>query len=72
MPHGTINVHGHIHEKDSPTRNRHINVSVEQLGYAPANLKDVRLLARKLLERRNGPAWENTRGRIDIVNATMP
>jgi len=72
VPHGAVSVHGHIHDKPTPTPNRHINVSVEQLGYAPANLKDVRLLARRLLERRNVPARENTRRRIDIVRATMP
>lgn len=72
VPHGAVNVHGHIHEKNAPTSNRHINVSVEQLGYAPANLKDVRRLARRLLEGRSVPAWENTRRRIDLVKATMP
>ena len=72
VPHGAVNVHGHIHDKPGPTPNRHINVSVEQLGYAPANLKDVRLLARRLLEGRNVPARENTGHRIEIVKATMP
>lgn len=72
VPHGTVNVHGHIHQKDSPTTNRHINVSVEQLGYAPANMKDIRLLARRLLEGQNVPSRENTGRRIDIVKTTMP
>ncbi len=72
VPQGTVNVHGHIHEKASPTPNRHINVSVEQLGYAPAKLKDIRLLARTLRERRNVAARENTSRRIDIVKAAMP
>ena len=30
VPHGAVNVHGHVHERESPTRNRHVNVSVEQ------------------------------------------
>lgn len=71
VPHGAVNVHGHIHEKNAPTSNRHINVSVEQLDYAPANLKDIRLLARRLLEGRNVPAWEDTRRQIDVVNDGM-
>ena len=72
VPYGTVNVHGHIHEKQSPTPNRHINVSVEQLHYAPANLKDIRRLARRLLEGRRLPTCETTRRRLDIVKAIMP
>ena len=30
VPHGAVNVHGHVHEQESPTCNRHVNVSVEQ------------------------------------------
>lgn len=32
-----INIHGHIHEKKSPT-NRHLNISVERTNYLPMNL----------------------------------
>ncbi|MYN63781.1 MAG: hypothetical protein F4X11_01930 [Acidobacteria bacterium] len=32
VPHGAVNVHGHMHEQESPTPNRHVNVSVEQTG----------------------------------------
>ena len=72
VPHGTVNIHGHIHDKQSPTPNRHVNVSVEQLNYAPVKLKDVRRLARRLLEGRNVPAGERTGRRLDIVKETMP
>ncbi len=71
-PHGTVNVHGHIHDKPAPTPHRHINISVEQLGYAPANLKDVRRLARRLLEGRYVPTDDNTRAMLDTVRTTMP
>ena len=72
VPHGAVNVHGHIHDKPAPTPNRHINVSVEQLGYAPANLKDVRRLARRLLEGRKMPSRRTTRQLLDTVAKTMP
>lgn len=72
VPHGAVNVHGHIHDKPAPTPHRHINVSVEQLGYAPANLKDVRRLARRLLEGRYVPTDDNTRAMLDTVRTTMP
>ena len=36
VPHGAVNVHGHVHEQKSPTPNQHVNVSVEQCcGAAP-------------------------------------
>jgi len=72
VPHGAVNVHGHIHDKPAPTPNRHINISVEQLGYAPANLKDVRRLARRLLEGRKMPSGRTTKQLLDIVARTMP
>ena len=49
VPYDCVNVHGHVHQKESPSRNRHINVSVEQLHYRPAKLSDIRRLARRLL-----------------------
>ena len=55
VPHGCVNVHGHVHQKESPTRNRHINVSVEQLNYRPAKLSAIRRLARRLLEEEPSP-----------------
>ena len=30
VPAGAVNVHGHLHEQESPTRNQHVSVSVEQ------------------------------------------
>jgi calcineurin-like phosphoesterase family protein len=71
VPLGTVNVHGHIHEKDSPTSNRHINVSVEQLHYAPASLKDIRRLARRLVEGRKVPG-DTTSTRLRIARTAMP
>ena len=48
VPASCANVHGHVHEKESPSRNRHVNVSVEQLNYRPARLCDIRRLALRL------------------------
>lgn len=36
-----LNVHGHIHEKSSPTSD-HRNVSVEQINYTPINIEELR------------------------------
>ena len=44
LPAGWVNVHGHMHAAP-PARSRHINVSVEQLDYAPVELSRIRLLA---------------------------
>ena len=71
VPAGCINVHGHLHEKESPSSNRHINVSVEQLNYRPARLSDIRHLALRLLEGRTVPG-HRTRERLNIVETTMP
>ena len=62
VPHGAVNVHGHVHERESPTPNRHVNVSVEQLNYRPAKLGDIRRLARRLLEGRIVPGHSTGRG----------
>ena len=51
LPDGCVNVHGHTHD-DPPRRSRHINVSVEQLGYAPVALERVQRLARELVSGR--------------------
>ena len=71
IPHGWINVHGHIHNQESPTRSRHINVSVEHLRYRPARLSRIRHLARRLTEGRDVPG-RNTRERLETAAATMP
>ena len=71
VPYGSVNVHGHLHEQASPTDNRHVNVSVEQLDYRPARLSDVRRLARRLVEGRSVPG-QTTRARLDIVERVMP
>ena len=49
VPDGTINIHGHVHD-DPPRRTPHINVSVEQLDYAPVPLAALRALARVLVK----------------------
>ncbi len=46
-PDGWVNVHGHLHAAP-PTRSPHINVSVEQTGYRPLPMTQVRALAREL------------------------
>ena len=70
-PPGWVNIHGHVHLQDSPSSDRHINVSVEQLNYRPVRLSDVRCLARRLMEGRavRGPS---TRARLNIVEIAMP
>ena len=59
---GWVNVHGHLHQRRSPTTNQHINVSVEQLKYRPARLSDIRRLARQLLEGHTVPGDGTKRG----------
>ena len=71
VPAGCVNVHGHLHQSDSPSWNRHINVSVEQLNYRPARLDDIRRLARRLLEGRTVPG-PTTRARLNLVERIMP
>ena len=71
VPPGAVNVHGHVHEQESPTPNRHVNVSVEQLNYRPAKLSDIRRLARRLVEGRIVPG-HSTRSRLNVVERVMP
>ena len=71
VPHGAVNVHGHVHEQESPTRNRHVNVSVEQLNYRPAKLSEIRRLARRLVEGHSVPG-HSTRARLNVVERVMP
>ena len=71
VPAGCINVPGHVHGKASPSGNRHINVSVEQLRFRPARLCDIRRLALRLLEGRTVPG-HRTSERLSIVETTMP
>ena len=47
VPAGCVNVHGHVHRKTSVDACR-INVCVEQIGYRPVPVVDVRRLARRL------------------------
>ena len=70
-PPGWVNIHGHVHQQDSPSSNRHINVSVEQLNYQPVRLSDIRRLARRLMEGRTVPG-PSTRARLNIVEIAMP
>ena len=49
VPDGYVNIHGHVHD-DPPRRTPHINVSVEQLDYAPVPLTALRALARVLVK----------------------
>ena len=61
----------HVHQQDSPSSNRHINVSVEQLNYQPVRLSDIGRLARRLMEGRTVPG-PSTRARLNIVEIAMP
>ena len=71
VPHGAVNVHGRVHEQESPTPNRHVNVSVEQLDYRPARLSEIRRLARRLTEGRTVPG-HSTRARLNLVGRLVP
>ena len=68
---GWVNIHGHVYQQDSPSSNRHINVSVEQLNCRPVRLSDVRRLTRRLMEGRTVPG-PSTRARLNIVEIAMP
>jgi calcineurin-like phosphoesterase family protein len=46
IPDGCVSVHGHTHTIN--LSQRHINVSVEQLGYCPINLRDL-VIRRRLV-----------------------
>ena len=41
-----VNIHGHVHDK-SLDSNKHINVSVEMIGYKPINLDKIIVNYRK-------------------------
>lgn len=73
IPHGCVNVHGHVHghvhDKSSPTRNRHINASVEQLDYRPVRMTDGRGLARRLLERGDVAGETTAQGTAELVRS---
>ena len=63
VPHGTVNVHGHLHHHPAPSQDQHVNVSIEQLDYRPVRLDDVRRLARAMQEGRSRPN-ERTRAAL--------
>ena len=67
LPAGWVNVHGHMHN-DPPTDTRHINVSVEQLKYAPVLLSRIRVLA-GALARGEYPEGRTTLARIRALEA---
>ena len=46
----TINVHGHEHQNNAHT-SRHINVSVDQIDFAPVRLRDIYELAKQEFSR---------------------
>ena len=70
LPAGWVNVHGHMHN-DPPTDTPHINVSVEQLDYAPVLLSRIRLLAAALAQG-NYPEGRTTLERIVALEAEGP
>lgn len=49
VPDGAVNVHGHLHQRRVPGRTRHVNVSVEQVGYRPQSLTAIRRLGGRLV-----------------------
>ena len=70
IPPGWVNVHGHLHHAP-PTDTPHINVSVEQLGYAPVLLSRIRVLA-AALARGEYPEGRTTLDRITALEAGEP
>lgn len=44
-----VNVHGHIHQNDSPP-GPYINVSVEKTDWNPIHIEDIKLIAKKLTD----------------------
>ena len=48
VPDGCVNVHGHLHNRQSPSRTHHINVSIEQLRYRPRPWEAICRLARHM------------------------
>ncbi len=70
LPAGWVNVHGHTHNHP-PTDTRHINVSVEQLDYAPVLLSRIRVLA-GALTRGEYPEGRTTLDRITALEAGEP
>ena len=46
IPPGAVNVHGHVHDGTEATA-RHINLTVEQIDYAPIRLSEVLAEARE-------------------------
>lgn len=53
-----VNVHGHIHQNQSPTK-RHFNVSCEAVSYYPQHIEDLALRAKEIL---NGGGTEGPGG----------
>ena len=49
VPAGTVNVHGHLHHGKRKNAGPYINVCVEQTGYRPIRLTEIRERARKLI-----------------------
>ena len=48
VPDGSVNVHGHLHNRESPSRTHHINVCIEQVRYRPKPWEGIRRLARRM------------------------
>ena len=68
VPDGWVNVYGHVHNNDPPMRGRYINMCVEETGYKPVPLEDVRMLARALA-RGETPDGDTTAERIVALKA---
>ena len=64
VPDGMVNVHGHIHsnQREGP----YINVSVEQLDFRPVSLRNLRILAKALVQGHT-PNGTTTIERIRLV-----
>ena len=69
VPAGYINIHGHVHD-EPPWRTPHINVSVEQMDYAPVPLAALRALARVLV-RSEYPEGNTTLERLQATGHAL-
>ena len=69
VPAGYINIHGHVHD-EPPWRTPHINVSVEQMEYAPVPLAALRALARVLV-RSEYPEGNTTLERLQATGHAL-
>ena len=68
IPEGCVNVHGHLHRGRVAGGRRYINACVEQLGYSPRPLTQIRRLALRLV-RGEVVSGDTTADQLEDVSA---